>query len=113
MTKRQSEIKEMYEKGVPVKDIAQILEVGPSTIYTVLTRLRRDGLLSEYRTNAQNKIIGRSCTLTPGKACLSCPYDRCVASGKATTKEEKEMLEIGLPSKRRTKSEIEVDEYYG
>lgn len=115
MTEKQKMMVDLYRKGVPVKHIAEVVGLSIRSISTIITRLRAEGIDIPYRRklNPVKKVItSKKCEYTPGKACLSCTYDRCIANGKGLTEEEKEMFKAGMSPMRRTKNEIEVDECY-
>lgn len=115
MTEQQEMMVDLYCKGVSVKEISQVTGITERSISTIVTRLRAQGIDIPYRRTikpSKKVITSKKCEYKPGRACLNCPYDRCIASGKGLTEEEKEMFRAGLPPQRRTKDEIEVDEYY-
>ena len=116
MTEQQKMMVDLYRKGVSVKEISQVTGITERSISSIVTKLRAKGIDIPYRKTmkpSRKVITSKKCEYKPGKACLNCPYDRCIANGKGLTEEEKEMFKAGLPPKRRTKDEIEVDEYYG
>lgn len=116
MTEQQEMMVDLYRKGVSVKEISQVTGITEKSILTIVTKLRARGIDIPYRKTikpSKQVITSKKCEYKPGKACLNCPYDRCIASGKGLTEEEKEMFKAGLPPQRRTKDEIEVDKYYG
>lgn len=103
MNAKQQMLKEMYEEGVPVKEIAQVLSLAESSVSTMITRLRQNGKLEKRRT----KTTARRCEFTPGKACLECPYSDCIASGKRLSQEEKNILDCGVTKIKQKESEKE------
>lgn len=115
MTEQQEMMVDLYRKGVSVKEISQATGITERSISSIVTRLRTEGIDIPYRKTmkpSKKVITSKKCEYKPGRACLNCPYDRCIASGKGLTEEEKEMFKAGLPPTRRTKDEIEVDECY-
>lgn len=116
MTEQQEMMVDLYRKGVSVREISQVTGITERSISSIVTRLRVQGVDIPYRKTmkpSKKVITSKKCEYKPGRACLNCPYDRCIANGKGLTEEEKEMFKAGLPPQRRTKDEIEVDEYYG
>ncbi len=115
MTEQQEMMVELYRKGISVREISQVTGITEKSISSIVTKLRAKGVDIPYRKTmkpSKQVITSKKCEYKPGKACINCPYDRCIANGKGLTEEEKEMFKAGLPPKRRTKDEIEVDEYY-
>lgn len=84
------EIKFMYESGAKYADIADISQVPLYTIQKKIPDWIAKGKINKRRKTRE------SCTVTPGKACLNCPYSDCVATNRAPTKEETTMLRDGL-----------------
>lgn len=115
MTEQQEMMVDLYRKGVSVREISQVAGITERSISSIVTRLRTEGIDIPYRKTmkpSKKVITSKKCEYKPGRACLNCPYDRCIANGKGLTEEEKEMFKAGFPSQRRTKNEIEVDELY-
>ena len=115
MTEQQEMMIDLYNKGASIKNISQVTGITERSISSLVTRLRARGIDIPYRRNikpAKQVVTSKKCEYSPGKACLACPYDRCIASGKGLTNEEKEMFKAGFPAIKRSKEEIEVDNYY-
>ena len=59
LTKRQTEVIERLEYGIPVKKIAKDMGVTPAAVYQTIERLRRQGALpEEYTPSGQPSTAG-------------------------------------------------------
>jgi DNA invertase Pin-like site-specific DNA recombinase len=109
---RNKQIIQLYKSGMTAVEIYNKLSVGAkrklhaATVYHVINDAVRRGIIDK-----QPKKV---CTFTPGKACLTCPFDDCVRgaiknAGDISSEEVRMVKESGCF--RKTPTVLLDDEY--
>lgn len=94
-------VKEMYEEGILIKEIADVVGYTKRYVYLVCRNMIKEGTLKKRKKIGKTNV----CKEKPGKACLKCKFEDCICTRQAVSTEETQMTECGFQHMRKKKDE--------
>ena len=77
MTAKQREVWQLYVKGTPISDIAQITGRTESSVYSLIKRAK---------ASAEAPVVRKSVPCKNSPSCFTCPLKDCAVWGGAITR---------------------------